>query len=307
MVATAGTRAVVLNDLSAVGVENDAVRTFSPDTRIVGGQIVGATCGVTAGAATTISRVSMSLVNDGIRARSDGLVRAEGVDIDAVAVGIDAAIDSPVVVADSRVRAFEAVRGEFTEQGTNELSLPPLNLLGAIGVPLILLALVLELVHVARQRRTVGRRRRWTPPAVSAEAIRRSVTKAPDEPPSRPSARAVPSPSFGNGQPGGPGQRAALQGVGGPRERRVGEVARVPADRAGSRDPPRRAGTPGRAAGGRRRRGRRRGGRPRGNTGSRSTNTAPPIGSLGRCRLRHRHARAPGCPAGSSLRNRPSR
>ncbi len=194
VVATPGTRTVVLNDLSAVGVENDAVRTFSPDTRIVGGRIVGATCGVTAGAATTISRVSMSLVNDGIRARSDGLVRAEGVDIDAVAVGIDAAVDSPVVVADSRVRAFEAVRGEFTEQGTNELSLPPLNLLGAIGVPLVLLALVLELVHVARQRRTVGRRRRWTPPAVSAEAIRRSVTKAPDEPPSRPSARAVPSP-----------------------------------------------------------------------------------------------------------------
>ena len=194
VVATPGTRTVVLNDLSAVGVENDAVRTFSPDTRIVGGRIVGAICGVTAGAATTISRVSMSLVNDGIRARSDGLVRAEGVDIDAVAVGIDAAVDSPVVVADSRVRAFEAVRGEFTEQGTNELSLPPLNLLGAIGVPLILLALVLELVHVARQRRTVGRRRRWTPPAVSAEAIRRSVTKAPDEPPSRPSARAVPSP-----------------------------------------------------------------------------------------------------------------
>ena len=194
VVATPGTRSVVLNDLSAVGVENDAVRTFSPDTRIVGGRIVGATCGVTAGAATTISRVSMSLVNDGIRARSDGLVRAEGVDIDAVAVGIDAAVDSPVVVADSRVRAFEAVRGEFTEQGTNELSLPPLNLLGAIGVPLVLLALVLELVHVARQRRTVGRRRRWTPPAVSAEAIRRSVTKTQEEPPSRPSARAVPSP-----------------------------------------------------------------------------------------------------------------
>jgi hypothetical protein len=165
VVATPGTRSVVLNDLSAVGVENDAVRTFSPDTRIVGGRIVGATCGVTAGAATTITRVSMSLVNDGIRARSDGLVRAEGVDIDAVAVGIDAAVDSPVVVADSRVRAFEAVRGEFSEQGTNELSLPPLNLLGAIGVPLVLLALILELVHVGRQRRTVGRRRRWTPPS----------------------------------------------------------------------------------------------------------------------------------------------
>ena len=77
---------------------------------------------------------------------------------------------------------MEAVRGEFTEQGTNELSLPPLNLLGAIGVPLILLALILELVHIARQRRIVGRRRPWTPPTVSAEAVQRSVTKAPEGP-----------------------------------------------------------------------------------------------------------------------------
>ena len=196
VVATGGTRGVVLNDLSAVGVENDAVRSFSPDTRIVGGSIVGANCGVTAGAAATISRVSMSLVNDGIRARSPGLVRAEGVDIDAVAVGIDVAADSPVVVADSRVRALEAVRGEFTEQGRNVLSLPPLNLLGAIGVPLIVLALVLELVHVARQRRTVGRRRRWTPPAVSAAAVRRSVAKAQEEPEPR-SRRSARTPSVG--------------------------------------------------------------------------------------------------------------
>jgi len=181
VVATPGTRGLVLNDLSVVGVENDAVRSFSPDTQIVGGHVVGATCGVTAGAATTISRMSMSLVNDGIRARTPGLVRAEGVDIDAVAVGIDAAADSPVVVADSRVRAFQAVRGEFSDQGRNELSLPPLNLLGAIGIPLIVLALLLELVHLARQRRTVGRRRRWTPPAVSAAAVRRSVSKASEE------------------------------------------------------------------------------------------------------------------------------
>jgi hypothetical protein len=181
VVATAGTRGVVVDNLSAVGVENDGVRSFSPDARIGGGQIIGANCGITAGAATTISNVTMSLVNDGIRARTSGLVRADGVDIDAVAVGIDAGTDSSVEVAGSRVRAFEAVRGEFTEQGTNELSLPPLNLLGAIGIPLILLALVLELVHVARQRRAVGRRHRWRPPQVSAEAIRRSVTKVPEQ------------------------------------------------------------------------------------------------------------------------------
>ena len=73
------------------------------------------------------------------------------------------------------------MRGELTEQGTNELSLPPLNLLGAIGVPLVLLALVLELVHVARQRRAVGRRPRWTPPAVPLTAVRRSLAKSAGE------------------------------------------------------------------------------------------------------------------------------
>lgn len=180
VVATAGTTGVVLQDLSAFGVENDAVRSFSPDARILGGTIVGATTGVTAGAATTISRMSMSLVNGGIRARSPGLVRAEEVDIDAVAVGIDAAVGSPVLLTDSRVRALEAVRGELTESGTNELSLPPLNLLGAIGIPLVLLALVLELVHVARQHRG-GRGPRWTPPVVPVAAVRRSLAKSAGE------------------------------------------------------------------------------------------------------------------------------
>ena len=97
---------MVLHDLSAVGIENDAVRWFSPDARILGGTIVGATTGVTPGAATTISRVSMSLVNGGIRARSPGLVRVEEVDIGAVAVGIDAAVGSPVLLVDSRVRLW---------------------------------------------------------------------------------------------------------------------------------------------------------------------------------------------------------
>ncbi|HEX5812473.1 MAG TPA: right-handed parallel beta-helix repeat-containing protein, partial [Pseudonocardia sp.] len=180
VVATAGTTGVVLHDLSAVGVENDAVRSFSPDARILGGTIVGATTGVTAGAATTISRMSMSLVNGGIRARSPGLVRAEEVDIDAVAVGIDAAVGSPVLLTDSRVRALEAVRGELTESGTNELSLPPLNLLGAIGIPLVLLALVLELVHIARQHRG-ERGPRWTPPVVPVAAVRRSLAKSAGE------------------------------------------------------------------------------------------------------------------------------
>jgi hypothetical protein len=51
----------------------------------------------------------------------------------------------------------------------NNFSLPPLNLLGAIGVPLILLAIILEQVHSFRQRR-VGGNRRHLPPAIPVGA-----------------------------------------------------------------------------------------------------------------------------------------
>ena len=94
---------MVLHNLHAYGVENDAVRTFSPDARILGGTITGATTGITAGAATTISGTTITLVNTGIRARSTGLVHAEGVDVDATAVGIDVAPGSPFLLTGSGV------------------------------------------------------------------------------------------------------------------------------------------------------------------------------------------------------------
>ena len=73
---------------------------------------------------------------------------------------------SPFQLTSSRVDALEAVHGVVQQQpGDNELSLPPLNLLGAIGVPLILLALVLEQVNAFRQR-SVGNVRRRQPPAL---------------------------------------------------------------------------------------------------------------------------------------------
>ena len=66
--------------------------------------------------------------------------------------------------------ALEAVHGVVQQRpGDNELSLPPLNLLGAIGVPLILLALVLEQVNAFRQR-SVGNVRRRQPPPIPAGA-----------------------------------------------------------------------------------------------------------------------------------------
>ncbi|OLT05944.1 hypothetical protein BJF90_18610 [Pseudonocardia sp. CNS-004] len=62
------------------------------------------------------------------------------------------------------MHALESVRGVITQQGSNDLSLPPLNLLGAIGVPLILLAVVLEELHTQRQRRLGRVTRRRRPP-----------------------------------------------------------------------------------------------------------------------------------------------
>jgi hypothetical protein len=61
------------------------------------------------------------------------------------------------------------VRGTLTQEGVNELSLPPLNLLAAIGLPLVLFALLLEVLHVLRQRSVDGNRRRL-PRAVPAGA-----------------------------------------------------------------------------------------------------------------------------------------
>ena len=187
VVAAPGTTRVVLQNLTTDGVENDAVRSFSPNARILGGTITGATTGITVGAAATISGTSITLVNDGIRARSGGLVQADGVEVHAIAVGINAEAGTPFLLTGSRVHALEAVRGQLTQAGVNDLSLPPLNLLGAIGAPFILLALVLELVHVARQHRSGGDARRRLPPTLPA-------TSASTGPPARSTPR-PPSPA----------------------------------------------------------------------------------------------------------------
>jgi hypothetical protein len=74
-----------------------------------------------------------------------------------------------LVISGSRVRALESVRGELTESGTNDIGLPPMNLIGAIGIPLILLAVVLQFVHVVRQRRSGERtHRRVSAPVLAA-------------------------------------------------------------------------------------------------------------------------------------------
>jgi hypothetical protein len=168
VVAAPGTARVVLQNLRANNVENEAVRSFSPDAQILGGIITGGATGIDVGAATTISGTSINLANVGIRARSDGLVHADRVEVNAIAVGINAAAGSPFLLTRSRIHALQAVRGELHQQGPNDLSLPPLNLLAAIGIPLILLAILLEEVHTVRQRRFGGSAARWIPPTLPA-------------------------------------------------------------------------------------------------------------------------------------------
>jgi hypothetical protein len=163
VVANPGTTGVVIADLEANHVESDAVRSASLDAEIIGGRITGGATGIDVAAATTISGTTINGAHEGIHSRSPDLVRADGISVDVVEVGVNAAPGSPFQLTGSSVHALEALRGDIAQQGENDLSLPPLNVLSAIGVPLILLAVVLEQVHVSRQRRAGIRGRRLPP------------------------------------------------------------------------------------------------------------------------------------------------
>jgi hypothetical protein len=169
VISTPGTTNLTVQNLVTDGVSSTAVRTFTPDAKIIGGRIIGSSTGIDTGAATTITGTTITQVDEGIRARSTDPVRADNVDIDALTAGITVAEGSLFVLTGSRIDALEAVHGVVQQQGLNELSLPPLNLLGAIGVPLILLALVLEQVNSFRQR-SMGTVRRRLPPSLPASA-----------------------------------------------------------------------------------------------------------------------------------------
>ncbi len=168
VVATPGTSGLVIADLVARNVASDAVRTSSTDAEIIGGRITGGTTAIDVAAATTISGITIDGATEGIHSRSPDLVRADEVRIDALNLGINALPGTPFHLTGSSVHALEALRGPIQQHGTNDLSLPPLNLLSAIGVPLILLAVVLEQVHTSRQRRAGVRRRRLPPAPVGA-------------------------------------------------------------------------------------------------------------------------------------------
>ena len=164
LVALSATKDVVLRNVNSDGVSRTAIRTFSTGLQILDSRISGGSTGVDAGAATTISNTVIDDVQEGIRSRSDDPVVVNDAVVSALSVGINVAPGSPVRLAGSHVDALEAIRGTLSQDGINELSLPPLNLLGAIGVPLILLALVLEQVQTYRQRGVARTARRLPPP-----------------------------------------------------------------------------------------------------------------------------------------------
>jgi hypothetical protein len=163
VVAKPDTDGIVITGLVADNVESDAVRTAGPGTRIVGGRITGGATGIDAEAATTIVNTTISSAEAGIRSSSPDLVKATGVVIDTHDIGVNTATGSPFLLADSQVHALESVRGEVDLAGVNDLSLPPLSVISLIGIPLILLAVVMEEVHTFRQRRIGGRSRRRAP------------------------------------------------------------------------------------------------------------------------------------------------
>jgi hypothetical protein len=167
LVALSATKNVVLRNVVADGVTRTAIRTSSSDLQIIGGRITGSATGIDAGAATTITGATIGEVGEGIRTRSHAPVDVDDAQVSALMVGINVAPGSPVTLTSSRIDALEAIRGNLNQQGSNELSLPPVNLLGAIGVPLVLLALALEQVQVFRQRGS-GRDERRLPPSFPA-------------------------------------------------------------------------------------------------------------------------------------------
>jgi hypothetical protein len=180
VVALPSTRHVVLRRLAADGVGHAALRTFSPDLQLIDGRISGSTTGIDAGAATVVAGVTIDEVDQGIRVRSPNLVDIDNVDISALSVGINVAPGSPVRLAGSHVDALEAVRGELIQDGANDLSLPPFTLIGAIGIPLILLTVILDQIRVVRQR-GIGPSRRRSPPELTVTADMFSWSKRESE------------------------------------------------------------------------------------------------------------------------------
>ena len=168
LVTSGGSTGVVVKNLTTDGVDN-ALRNLSSGMQITGGTIRGGRTGMDLQAGTTVNGIQVGLTTTGIRARAVEPIALDGVSVDAVSVGVESQPGTAVTLRDSSVHALEAVRGQVTLLGNTDLSLPPLNFLGAIGLPLILLAVMLEVAHLLRSRR-IGPTRRVLPPPIPVGA-----------------------------------------------------------------------------------------------------------------------------------------
>ena len=87
-------------------------------------------------------------------------IMLDTVGVDTVSVGVEPDPGSVVTLRNSSIHALQAVQGTLTLAGSNDRSLPPLNLLGAIGLPLIVLAVAAWRVSACCATRGAGARRR---------------------------------------------------------------------------------------------------------------------------------------------------
>jgi Right handed beta helix region len=169
LVTSAATSTVMVKDLSVDGVNNDAVRNLGSGMTIIGGQIRGAGTALDLQAAATVTGINIRQTGTGVRVRTPEPITLDNIRIDSAGVGVTMRPGDQVALHNSVVHALYAVRGgDINSQGTNDLSLPPLDLLGAIGLPVILIAVLLELLHLTRHRKT--NRPRTLPPTLRAPA-----------------------------------------------------------------------------------------------------------------------------------------
>ena len=137
--------------------------------QITGGQISGGTTGMDLQAATTVTGIQIGLTSTGIRARATDPITLDDVRVDAVAVGVDAQPGSKVSVRNSSVHALRggARHGQPARRRRSQpaAAQPPRR----DRLPLIALAVLLEVLHLLRQRR-FGSTRRTQPPLVAVQA-----------------------------------------------------------------------------------------------------------------------------------------
>jgi hypothetical protein len=188
IVTSVGAPAVLVKDLSADGVGNDAVRNLAPGMLIDGGRIRGGHTGMDLRAATRVTGTQIDLTATGVSVAAGVPVVLGNVRVDAETVGIAAEPGSAVQLSNSRVHGLEAIRGDVQQRGPNDLSLPPLSVLGAIGLPLILVAILLEFLYLyLKIRRSRARSRaylhRWQAMASSTARPTTCITCGTTHPP----------------------------------------------------------------------------------------------------------------------------